>query len=337
MKRILLVFVLLLLPITLEAKELKLAILAPEGSAWEKVMRSWSQELSNKTNGELVIKIYAGGVLGDEKDVIRKMQIGQVHMGGFTGLGLGIVNPEVRVLELPTMFNNYEEVDYVTKKVQPQLEKGFEAKGFKLIGWAETGFVNIFSNRPISTRENMDGMKMWMWEGDPLVKAMYDQFGIVPIPLALPDVLTSLSTNLIDAVYAPPLGAIALQWFTKTKYMTDLKLADSTGGILITERAFQSLSESQRKVLQETARKYAKMLVDRTREDNEKSYQTLTRAGIQTVNVPEEEKSRIHETSKKVWQALVSKLYSEELLKQVTSTVDEYRAKHGQATITKKQ
>ncbi len=337
MKKILLVLVLFLLPITLEAKELKLAIVAPEGSAWEKVMNKWNQELSKKTKGQLKLKIYAGGVLGDEKDVIRKMQIGQVHMGGFTGLGLGIINSQVRVLELPMMFNNYDEVDFVTKKIRSQLEKGFEKKGFKLLGWAETGFINIFSNRPISTRENMDGMKMWMWEGDPLVKAMYDQFGIVPIPLALPDVLTSLSTNLIDAVYAPPLGAIALQWFTKTKYMTDLKLADSTGGILITKRAFLSIPESQRKVLLETARKYSKMLVDRTREDNKKSYKTLERAGIQTVKVPKEEKERIQETSKKVWRVLAGKLYSEELLKQVSGAVNEYRAKHGQATITKKQ
>ena len=307
------------------AMELKLALVAPEGTTWAKVMNEWNQELSERTKGNLKLKIYAGGVLGDERDVIRKMQIGQVHMGGFTGLGLGIVNPAVRVLELPMLFSSYSEVDAVTKKIQPKLEAGFEQKGFVLLGWAETGFVNIFSNKPIATRENMDGMKMWMWEGDPLVKAMYDRFGIVPIPLSLPDVLTSLSTNLVDAVYAPPLGAIALQWNTKTKYMTDLKLADSTGGILITKRALLSTPEGDRKILEETAKKYAKVLVDRTRADNEKAYAAVAKSGIKTVAVPPEEVQRIRETSQLVWKDLVGKLYSQDLLNETMAAVTELR------------
>lgn len=318
-------FVIILTATSVSAAELKLAIVAPDGSTWAKVMEEWNQELIKRTNGNLKLKIYAGGVLGDERDVIRKMQIGQVHMGGFTGLGLGIVNPEVRVLELPMLFNTYEEADYVTGKIQPKLEKGFEKKGFVLLGWAETGFVNIFSNRPIGKREDMDGMKMWMWEGDPLVKEMYDRFGIVPIPLALTDVLTSLSTNLIDAVYAPPLGAIALQWFTKTKYMTDLKLADSTGGILISKKTLSSLSPSDQAVLKETARKYARVLVDKTRQDNSKSYDTLAKAGIKTVRVSPEEINRIRDTSRQVWKGLAGKLYSEELLNETIAAVDEKR------------
>lgn len=300
-------------------------MVAPEGTTWANVMSEWNRELSQRTNGKVKLKIYAGGVLGDERDVIRKMQIGQVHMGGFTGLGLGIVNPAVRVLELPMLFSSYAEVDAVTKKIQPKLETGFEKKGFVLLGWAETGFVNIFSNKPIATCENMDGMKMWMWEGDPLVKAMYDRFGIVPIPLSLPDVLTSLSTNLIDAVYAPPLGAIALQWNTKTKYMTDLKLADSTGGVLITKRALLSIPEGDRKILEETAKKYARMLVDRTRADNEKAYDVVEKSGIKTVQVPPEEVQRIRETSQLVWKDLVGKLYSQELLNETMTAVTELR------------
>jgi len=307
------------------AVEIKMALIAPDGSTWAKVMEQWNAELSEKTAGRLKLKIYAGGVLGDERDVVRKMQIGQVHMAGFTGLGLGIINPSVRVLELPLLFNSYEEADAVTKKLQPKLVQGFEQKGFVLLGWAETGFVNIFSNKPIATRENMDGMKMWMWEGDPLVKSLYEHFNIVPIPLALPDVLTSLSTNLVDAVYAPPLGAIALQWFTKTKYMTDLKLADSTGGILITKNALSSIPEADRKIFEETAKKYSKIMTDRTRADNEKSYASLTKAGIKIVKVPPDELEQIRKISQEVWKDLAGKLYSQDLLNEAMATVTEMR------------
>ncbi len=308
--------------------EIKIAILAPEGSAWHKVMTAWSAELEKRTSGRLTLKIYAGGVLGDEKDVIRKMRIGQVHAAGFTGLGLGIINPEVRVLELPMLVENYAEADAVTKKLQPKIEAGFGKKGFELLGWAETGFINIFSTTPIASRKDMDGKKMWAWEGDPLVQTMYEAFKISPVPLPITEVRTSLQTRLIDAIYTPPLGAIALQWYSQTPYMTDLKLADATGGILISKRALAGIAAGDRAILKETARTYAKQLVARTREDNEKSYATLKQAGVTTVKVPPEEVERIRTTSRTVWTKLVGTLYPKALLDEAIAAVEEYRQTH---------
>jgi len=208
------------------AKDFKVAILAPEGTTWHKTIVAWGDELNKKTSGRIKLKLYAGGVLGDEKDVIRKMRIGQVHAAGFTGLGLGLINPNVRVLELPMLVSNYKEADALASALQPKLEKGFGKKGFALLGWVETGFINIFStNKPIRSIKDMERLKMWAWEGDQLVEEMYKVFKIVPTPLPLTDVLTSLQTNLLNAVYAPPLATIALQWFTQTKYIARRKHA----------------------------------------------------------------------------------------------------------------
>ena len=309
-----------------QAKDIKMAILAPEGSTWHKVITAWDKELRAKTAGRVGLRIYAGGVLGDEKDVIRKMRIGQVHAAGFTGLGLGIINSNVRVLELPMLVQNYAEADAVAAKIWPKLEAGFNAKGFVVISPAETGFINIFSNKPVASRADMKGMKMWAWEGDPLVEAMYRVFNIVPIPLPITDVMTSLQTNLIDAVYAPPLAAIALQWFTQTKYVTDLKLADSTGGIIMTKKAFNSLAPADRAVLKSTGKKYARRLVEMTRADNEKSYATLIEAGLKMVEVPADEVERIRNTSKEVWTKLAGKLYTKELLDEAIAIVEAKRA-----------
>lgn len=299
--------------------EIKIAILAPEGSTWHKVMVAWDKELREKTQGRVGLKIYSGGVLGDENDVIRKMRIGQVHAAGLTGLGLGIINPNSRVLELPMLVSTYAEADAVSNKIWPKIEPGFEAKGFVVLGPAETGFVNIFSNKPVAGQADLKGMKMWAWEGDPLVQTMYSAFNIVPIPLPITDVLTSLQTKLIDAVYAPPLAAIALQWFTQTKYVTDLKLADSTGGIVMTKAAFTALPAADKEVLKSTGKIYARKLVEAIRADNEKSYSTLAQAGLKTVQVSADEKARIRETSRQVWDKLVGKLYSKELLDEAIS------------------
>jgi len=317
----------LLVAAHVHATEIKLAIVAPEGSTWAKIVSEWNDELKAKTNGQVSFKIYAGGVQGDERDVIRKMKIGQLDAAGFTGLGLGIINPEVRVLELPFLFQNYKEVDAVTAKIQPTLKKGFSKKGFEFLGWAEAGFVNIFSNKPIASLKDLKGAKMWMWEADPLVKALCDEFGIVPIPLALADVLTSLQTNLIDAAYAPPLGAIAMQWFTRTKYYTKDKLTNSTGAFLITNRAMNKLTPAQQKILRQTALKYSKKLITKTRAENNQSYKALANAGLKPVDIEVSSIEEIRARSQKVWDKLAGQLYSPELLLEVKKTVKATRGK----------
>lgn len=308
-------------------QEIKLSVLAPEGSSWVKVMEEMNQEIQTKSNGRLALKIYAGGVSGDEKDVLRKMRIGQVHAAAFTGMGLGQIVPSVRILELPMLFLSYQEVDYVKGKLQPEFDKKFAEKGFELLGWAEAGFVNIFSNKPIRTRADMEGVKMWAWEGDPLVQAMYDALGITPIPLALPDVLTSLQTNLIDGVYGPPLGVIALQWFTKVKYMTDVNLANSTGALLISKSRMNRLPPDLQKILRDAAKKYSEILVKRIRADNAEAVNQIRKAGIEILEVAPKDKAELISVSESVYPKLVGKLYSASLLEQVKGYLKEIRSK----------
>ncbi|RMF82680.1 MAG: ABC transporter substrate-binding protein, partial [Nitrospirae bacterium] len=187
---------------------LKFASLAPEGSTWQNGLQEAADEIRERSGGRLVFRMYPGGVAGDERDVLRKIKIGQLHGGAFTGVGLGEINPEVRVMELPFLFESYAEVDYVTERMLPRFRAGFEKHGFKLLGWMEVGFVQFFSKHPIRSLEEMRASKFWMWEGDPLAQAFFEASDIHPIPLSITEVLTSLSTNLVDTVYASPLGAI---------------------------------------------------------------------------------------------------------------------------------
>lgn len=307
------------------AESIKLALIAPEGSTWVKVMKEMGDELSKKTGGRWNFQIYAGGVAGDEKVVIKKMQIGQIDAAGFTGVGLGEIYPAVRVLELPFLFDNSSQVDFVVQKLLPEIQAGFSSKGFEFLGWAEGGFVHIFSNKPIRGLPDMKGVKMWMWQGDPLAKKMYDEMGIVPVPLAVPDVLMALQTNMINGVYAPPLGAIAMQWFSKTKYMSSAKLVNSIGALLITKKALSRMSPVDQAALKETAEKYTKKLVELTRRDNEKSIEVLKGAGIEIVKIDGKNLEELKEKSRKVWGGLVGSLYSKELLDKTTRYAGEYK------------
>ncbi|MCX6113022.1 MAG: TRAP transporter substrate-binding protein DctP [Proteobacteria bacterium] len=306
--------------------EIKFAVLAPEGSTWLNLMRQFSEQITKETKGQITYKIFPGGISGDEFDVIRKMRIGKIDSAGFTGVGLGQILPSIRVLELPRLFSSYKEIDYVTAKMRPYFEKELDKKGYILLGWAEVGFVNMFSNKPLDSLNSLEGVKMWAWEGDPLAKELFEKLKIVPNPMPVTDVFTSLQTGLINAVYVSPLAAIALQWFTRTKYMNTLKLTNATGAILMTKNSFNKLSPAHQKLLRERSDEFCKRLVEASRRDNDKAYDTLKRNNIKFVDMNEQDIKKFDQISEQVWKSLTGKLYSRELLDQVLKYREEFKS-----------
>ncbi|MBN1113704.1 MAG: TRAP transporter substrate-binding protein DctP [Oligoflexia bacterium] len=304
---------------------IKFAVLAPEGSTWVNMLKEYNEQLIKDSRDKLELKIYPSGISGDEFDVIRKMKIGKIHSAGFTGNGLGQILPELRVLELPLLFSSYEETDYVTGKLKTHFEQQFAKKGYILLGWAEVGFVNLFSNTKLDSLKALEGIKMWAWEGDPLARELFCQLKIVPYPMPLTDVYTSLQTGLINAFYVSPLAAIAMQWFTKTKYMTTLKLTNATGAVLMSKKKFDKLKPDEQKLLKDSFWKFCQNLIKASRKDNEKSYETLKKNKITFVDLNKDDYVKFEEISKKVWNALAGKLYSKKLLEEVLKYREEFR------------
>ncbi|MGV7222142.1 MAG: TRAP transporter substrate-binding protein DctP [Nitrospinales bacterium] len=303
---------------------IKFATLAPEGSSWMKQMREFSKQLSKQTNGEVALKFYPGGVSGDEKDVIRKMRIGQLHGAGFTGVGLGEILPEVRVLDLPFLFNTDAEVEHVYKKMNGYFAKRFEEKGYVLIGWVPVGWIHFFSKYKISSVEDLRQTKAWMWEGDPLVKATYKSLKISPHPLSITDVLMSLQTGMIDTVYASSMGALALQWFTKVKYISQLRMGYATGGVLIRKKKFDRLPKNHQATIKSLGEKYMNKLVKKIQEDNDKAMGVMRKNGLNTAEIPSPDRMKnFHDAGKKVRKNLTGKVYSKELLRKVLSHLEE--------------
>ena len=307
-------------------QRIKFSTLAPEGSAWMKVMHRLSGEVEKKTEGRVKFKFYAGGVSGDEKDVIRKMRIGQVHAAGFTGVGMGEILPEVRVLDLPFLFDTDEQVGHVYMKMNDYFAAQYEKKGYILLGWVPVGWVHFFSNQKIKTLDDIKNTKPWMWEGDPLVQATYNALGVKPFPLSITDVLISLQTNLVDTVYASPQGALALQWFTKVKYMSRVRMGYATGGVLITRKKFDALPTDCKAILKELSGKYLLELVKIIQKDNERSIGIMQKNGIvQTDEPTQAEKDAFHAAGADARKQLVGKLFSRELLDQVLSLMNEVK------------
>ena len=276
-------FLLLLCAFTARADEpyvLKFATLAPAGSTWMNLITEWAGKVEKESQGRLKFKFYPGGVSGDEPDMIRKIRFGQIHGAAMTGHGIGSLYSPARVLEIPFLFRSYEEVDYVRAQMMPEIRAGFRKNDYELLGWMEVGFVRFFSRTPIHSMDDLKKRRIWQWQGDPLAAAFFTASNIAPVPLPITEVFTSLSTGLIDTVIAPPLGAIALQWFTKTPYMTEVPMADGIGGLVVSSKFFNRLPKDLQELLLRTGNEASEKLLIETRKDNEKSLGVLKQNGV---------------------------------------------------------
>src|SRR5262249_26469361 len=152
---------------------------------------------------------------GDERDVVRKMKLGQLDGAALSAIGLGLIQPQVLVLELPYLFTSDEQIDRVRMRLGPELEAGFERAGYVLVSWGDIGWGHTYFTAAITGPDDVARIKFWEWPDDPISREMFAVLGLNGVPLGLPDVLAALQTGTIQACAAPPLAAIALQWHTK--------------------------------------------------------------------------------------------------------------------------
>ncbi len=262
---------------------LKFATLMPTGTAWSKILDDWTKELEEKSNGRIKVRMYSGGVMGDEPDVLRKMRKGQLHGGLFTGYGIGRIYSPARVLEMPFLFKNVNESDYVREQIMPELEAGFRKSGFELLGWPEVGFIHFFSTKRITSIDDIKQLRIWLWQGDPLGEAFFKAASINPIPLSIMDVYTQLSARhgSIDTVYTSTFGAIALQWYSKLKYATHIPLTNGIGGVVVSNRFYNKLPADLQQLLKTTAKTMSDEIRLNAREENRKSIGILEKNGIE--------------------------------------------------------
>jgi TRAP-type C4-dicarboxylate transport system substrate-binding protein len=294
-------------------------------------MREFDQAIRTESGGRLGFKIYPGGVQGDEIDVLRKIKLGQLHSAGVTGNGLTTIAPKVRVLDSPFLFSSYDQVDSVYKTFNDEFTQAFKDNGYVNLGWAEVGFVYVYTNTPVHSPEDMKNIKMWMWEGDPIADAAFKALNVHPIPLAITDVLTSLQTNLINGVYSTPYAMIAFQWFSRVKYMLDIPLADAAGAVVILKKKFDELPPDLQGILMRNGQIYMHRLTVLSREDNRKAIETLKNNGVTIVEPSSSQSlSSYAEIGKNARRYLVGSLFTADLLDRIEKVVSSTHHTSGQ-------
>ncbi|MBU1700397.1 MAG: TRAP transporter substrate-binding protein DctP [Candidatus Eisenbacteria bacterium] len=307
------------------ATTIKIATVAPEGSTWMNLMNDLSTKVKEDTDGRVKLRFYPGGIQGDETLVLRKIWTKQLQGAGLTGVGLGEMAPELRVMELPLLFSTQEDVKRVHKKMDPEFEKILAEKGFTLLGWSEVGFIYLFSKTPVRNDKDLKRLKVWLWEGDPLAEAFLGALDVSPVPLAVTDVMTGLQTGLVEAVYISPLASIALQWFTRVKYMTDMPLTHALGAVVVKTDALEGLSDQDRETLMRHSREIFAQLAIETERENNQALEVLKERGITFVTPDAGSDAAFQKIGRKVREELTGRLYDQALLNRVLAALKTVR------------
>jgi TRAP-type C4-dicarboxylate transport system substrate-binding protein len=309
--------------------EVRIATLAPSGSPWMEVLSKAQAEIKDKTGGRVVLKYYEGGQQGDERDFVRKIGLGQLDGAAITSVGLAMIDESIRVLELPMMFQSVEELDYVADKMWPYFQKKFEKKGFKLNDRGDVGWIYFMSKNKVASLADLKGQKVWMWGDDQLVGAMFKKLGLNGIPLGVPEVDAGLTSGKINACYGSTVAAVALQWYSKVKYMTSMPMSFGIAATVVSQKALDKLSAEDRKTLETISKAGSKKLRKVIRKANEDAKTTMTRKGISVVQTPVAMVDEFTKAAQEVWKELAGKVYSKEELDMVLKYRDEFRAKKG--------
>jgi TRAP-type C4-dicarboxylate transport system substrate-binding protein len=270
-----------------EIIQIKIATQAPKGTVWLNELEALSKETKAKAGVEFVF--FHGGSMGTEAEIARQIKSKDLGGGLFTGIGLGEVLPEVRILELPFFYESVDEIDAVKKELEADMTKHFEEKGFIFLGWAEVGWAYIFSKEEAKNLAELKKRKIWLWSGDPLAEATFKEFGLAGTPLSLADVLPSLENGMIDSVYNSPYGLMGLNWHSKMKFMSRMTVGHGTGAFLIGKDDWEKISAKKRAKVQKIAREHLDKLVKDIRQKNEACITELEKNGVKIVPIPADE------------------------------------------------
>lgn len=303
---------------------IKLGSLVPAGSPWDMSMKEIAVEWNKISNGEISFKIYSGGVVGDEANMVRKMRIGQLNAAGIVGPGLSKIYSGVLAILLPLLIQTEEEFDYVFDKMKPFFEEEIEKRGFKVITWTTAGWTHFFSKKPITSLDSLRKQRMWIWEAAPPEIKAWQEAGFQVVSLPSTEVMVGLQSGMVDAFVSSPLVAASFQWFGVAPNMSRLKLAPIFGAVVISTKIWNKIPPDIRPQLLESSRRAGAAVADDT-----------LAAEIEAINIMEENGLVVHpvpEAISEEWNVILSDfrklggtLVDREAYDKVNFYLDEFR------------
>jgi TRAP-type C4-dicarboxylate transport system substrate-binding protein len=308
------------------ATPIHIGTVAPRDTPWVDVLTQMRQDWTRISGGEVDLKIHAGGALGDELELVNKMRINQLQAVAMSGVGLSHVEPGAACVQIPMMFDSYAELDYVRERIAPDLERRLRDRGYVVLNWGDAGWIHFFTKRPARTPDEIRGMKLFIAAGDAETLELYQAAGLQPVPLALTDMTSALTTGMIDAFDVPPLLAMVNQWFPLARNMIDVKWAPLVGATIIRADAWERLPADRRPALLEAGRAAGEKLRAEIRRLGDDAIEAMRERDLNVVHVDGATLEIWRREAVAVYPRLRGEIIPADLFDRVQALRDEYRA-----------
>jgi TRAP-type transport system periplasmic protein len=332
MARVVLAFLLTTAALSAQTTIIRMGTLVPKGSPWHEILLNMGEEWKKASGGKIELIIYPGGEQGDEPEMVQKIRIKKLQSVALSGAGLSGIDAAVTALEIPMMLSSYEELDYVRDHISDRLEKGLAQHGFIVLNWGDAGWVHFFTKQPAMRPDDIRKMKLCVLQGDNSTFELYKINGFNPVALAATDILTGLQTGLIDAFQAPPLIALANQWFGGAKNMLDIQFAQLVGATVIDKSVWEKIPPPVQKEMLESAKKAGVALREEIRKAEAGSIPIMQQFGLNLVKPDAKATAEWRQLAEGIWPKLRGTMVPPDLFDQVKRLRDEYRKTHPVAT-----
>ncbi len=287
LRLIVLLLLIFFLPQWLASLTIKLASPLPEGTEWDNSLRRMADEWSEISDGRVRVRIYPGGIAGDEADMVRKMRIGQIDAGVFTAFGLKMMVPETFVLTLPGMLRNDGELGYILNNYVNRFDSRFREEGFEILAWSKSGWAYIFGKEPIYTPDDLRKGSLILNDSESDVIAAYKSMGFQVVPVSINETMVALQSGMTNIFMAPPIAAGAFQWFALAPYMTEYPLAPVIGGLVISERSWLRIPEEYRDELKASMTRVGVEFYAESLQLNKEALRVMREHGLELISLDE--------------------------------------------------
>lgn len=307
---------------------LRLATVAPKGSAWHLILQKMTAAIGRETGGEVRIRIIAGGAAGDETDMIRKMRIGQVQMAALSNAGLAELDSGAWTVSIPMVFRDYAEWDHVREAVNPTIGAALREHGFRALAWADVGWLHFFTKRPVHTLEELQNLRLAGSATDQTAVDLLRWAGFDPVPINTVEMVGGVQTGLIEAAALPIILAEGSQFYRSAKFMNDLKWAPLQAALIVHDRGWEMLDPSQQEVVARLSAEAGEEFRRTNRDQERRSLEAMTSRGLEVIEASSEFEAAWIEAAERTYPLVRERLVPAPVFDRVLRLRDEFRAAH---------
>jgi TRAP-type C4-dicarboxylate transport system substrate-binding protein len=306
----------------------RMATLVPDGSSWYQILKEAADRWKQASGGRVTVRLFPGGVAGDDPDVVRKMRLGTLNAGVLTSVGVAEIDKAVYALGIPLMYDSYDEVYWVHEKMRPKLEQSLEAKGFVALNWIDGGWVHFFTKKPVAVPDDLRKLKLFSWAGDAEAVEVWRSAGFNPVPLPSTEISTALQTGLVEALGSPPQVAVISQFFTHAPNMTSLRWQLLQGATLVAKATWDKVPADVKPQLLEIARDAGARLQKEIKDAETRDVEAMKKRGLNVVAVSASQRAEWQKLTESLYPKIRGKIVPAEAFDEAMRYRDEYRKSH---------